>query len=502
MTSALTCETARMHLTLFVSSDGHARPAQNLALVQGQGLITPRGSVFATVTLSAPGCDDDTVSSVDYAMWIDDHSSRDDLPSPGPWSRKLFNTWPVVADFLYQRRIRRGNRRLLKRLTRIAPPAAVHEAVAESQPGPRDNVILFCLYWLDFGGAENFALTVVQAAHARGYRVIVFSDQVGRHRIMERFAPFCEAIYATGNFGTENRQTTAFLRLCRLYKPAVIHIHHCWAAYKLLAVAKAMEPAPAVIDTNHLLEHRTGGFVVPSVQHSGHIDLHHVISRDLADTLARHGRIEPGKIAVGKLHEMSRHHAGTPGKWAATSPLRVAFVGRLAPQKRPYLFLCMVRRLMRRFGGAPFHFTLLGDGSLQTHTRKFSKKWGVAANIEFLPGNADVGQILADAHIVLLPSQNEGLALVSYEAVRADCLVISTDVGAQREITIPQLLVPREPLGCIRKTVSLVSQIANGNLDPAPLLAQQTAMLEKTMEEAVGSDVCLDFYARAMQGRS
>ncbi|MBP0575449.1 glycosyltransferase, partial [Mycobacterium tuberculosis] len=81
------------------------------------------------------------------------------------------------------------------------------------------------------------------------------------------------------------------------------------------------------------------------------------------------------------------------------------------------------------------------------------------AAVAFLPPDAPVAELLAEAHILLLPSENEGLALVAFEAARADCLVISTDVGAQREIVAPACLVPRGTWACWRESVRLVTAI-------------------------------------------
>ena len=107
------------------------------------------------------------------------------------------------------------------------------------------------------------------------------------------------------------------------------------------------------------------------------------------------------------------------------------FVGRFAPQKRPFLFLEIVRRLCGAFTPEQLRFFALGAGDLLPLTKDMADAYGVSERVAFLPGDHPVSDLLKDAHLLVICSENEGLTLISYEAISADCLVISADTSNQ-----------------------------------------------------------------------
>ena len=71
----------------------------------------------------------------------------------------------------------------------------------------------------------------------------------------------------------------------------------------------------------------------------------------------------------------------------------------------------------------------LERGALEARARE------VAPHIEFLGRRDDVPEILSSAHIAVVPSRwQEAFGCVTAEAMRAECCVIVTDVGASREL--------------------------------------------------------------------
>lgn len=73
----------------------------------------------------------------------------------------------------------------------------------------------------------------------------------------------------------------------------------------------------------------------------------------------------------------------------------------------------------------------------------------------------------------MLPSDNEGLALVTFEAVRAGCLVLCTDVGSQRSVVTGAGLVPRHPYPFLTAAVRLLLALCREPARVAALRAEQ-----------------------------
>ena len=59
-----------------------------------------------------------------------------------------------------------------------------------------------------------------------------------------------------------------------------------------------------------------------------------------------------------------------------------------------------------------------------------------------IPGlSKDIASLLRDTDVVVLPSENEGLALITFEAMAMGVPIVSTRVQGQDELVPPELLV-------------------------------------------------------------
>jgi glycosyltransferase involved in cell wall biosynthesis len=63
---------------------------------------------------------------------------------------------------------------------------------------------------------------------------------------------------------------------------------------------------------------------------------------------------------------------------------------------------------------------------------------------------------LADADVLVITSENEGLTLTSFEATAAGIPVISTDVGSQASVVADDLLCPRHTYPFVRSAAAHV----------------------------------------------
>lgn len=108
---------------------------------------------------------------------------------------------------------------------------------------------------------------------------------------------------------------------------------------------------------------------------------------------------------------------------------RILFLGVLGERKGvPTLIRALAQPRLRDL---PWHAVLAGNGDAKGYAR-MAAELGIGDRISFpglLDGNAARDQ-LAQAHVLALPSRNEGLPMSILEAMSFGCAVVSTPVGA------------------------------------------------------------------------
>ena len=147
-----------------------------------------------------------------------------------------------------------------------------------------------------------------------------------------------------------------------------------------------------------------------------------------------------GQAAPGESHARRPWPGGEPG---GGRPLVLA-VGRLAPQKG---FGTLLEAAASWQDRRPRPRVLIaGTGPLAARLGEQAADLGVDA--EFGGWSDDVPALLADADVVVLPSQWEGQPLVLQEALAAGRPIVATDVGGVRALTgddAAVLVAPGDP---------------------------------------------------------
>ncbi len=385
-----------------------------------------------------------------------------------PALRRLLRASPVLFEQLkyhYETRQRklcpsRHSFRPLGRASRHPMGGA-----GDTRDTTKPPAILIGFHWLETGGAEKLAFDCVAWARAAGLRVLVVAERADMHRQAHRL-PEDVAFIRADAYLAPDQWFTFLEHLIRTENIRALHIHHNVRLYENLMRLKAVFPDLVTIDSTHIVEHENGGFPRTSGVWTNYIDHHHVISRELVSFYLDRFNVSD-RVLLGRMLEPG-DAGGLPDLrlGAGQKSLRLAFVGRLVHQKRAPLAVAILQRLRKwaRAQGIGLHLDMVGTGPYLEVVRQMIRQANLGQIVTLHPADSDVPALLGQADILLLPSGNEGLALVCYEAIENGALPVSTDVGGQDELVAEALLVPAAPLACLRETAARIRRLAS---DPA-----------------------------------
>lgn len=380
---------------------------------------------------------------------------------------------PVAFDAARQLRTDRlENRRLSRPIPRVG---RLHDAVVGSSRGST-KAVLFGLHWLELGGAEKWAMETISLAREAGFFPIILSDRPSGHPDIVR-PTFDDALVIPLTHPMGGPQESRLLsQLFERFDIRGVHIHHCSWLYQRLPWIRAQYPGSELVDSLHVLEWRTGGFVDIALRLSNVMDAHHVISPQLRDYLVDRQGLPREKVQLATLAGLTTEPAatearGTPSRTVG-DPLTIAFVGRFTQQKRPYLFLRLAAHL-RATHGNRVRFVMHGDGELAAEVRSHRSRLGLDGVVELRGADQPVPRTLDEADLLVISSDNEGVTLTSFEADAHGTLVVSSDVGSQASVVVPDLLLPRAPLAFLQKAERTVATLLDDPARTAELLDQQ-----------------------------
>lgn len=339
--------------------------------------------------------------------------------------------------------------------------------------------ILIGMHWLEMGGAEKLGFDTIEWALEAGLRVFVVTNVPAIQRLADKLPKSEDITFIRLDRYLPHALWSHYIEKLTLAENIqIIHNHHCNLLYECLPQIRANLPWVKVVDSTHIVEYTNGGYAHISGVWSNFIDIHHVISKELVGYYSDKFQVTD-KVKLGRMLYNAKAPDELPQFNMSPSKKRlsVAFVGRLYYQKRPIVVVEAMRALSvwAKSHSVEFSGTIIGEGPFLDEVTLLVKRYGLVKNVKILPASSPVGDILSKSDILLLPSNNEGLALVCYEAIAEGCIPISTDVGSQNEIVPRDLLVSPEPAAAIKGIVRAVDQLWK---DPEFMSRQRDALLE------------------------
>ena len=133
------------------------------------------------------------------------------------------------------------------------------------------------------------------------------------------------------------------------------------------------------------------------------------------------------KIVVGNPINLSIVEEKAKEKPTDSEKYHIVFIGRLAKQKRPDIFLDIIAEIVKEF--PEIKACIMGNGELYPALIQKREELGINSNVSFLGFVENPYPILKNAKILLITSDWEGFGLVAIEALSLGKPVVSTQVG-------------------------------------------------------------------------
>ena len=240
----------------------------------------------------------------------------------------------------------------------------------------------------------------------------------------------------------------ALRRLCREFRPDIVHTHTAKAGTlgRLAAMSwrRAERTRCKIVHTFH--GNVLSGYFGPTASAAVR-----TIERTLARSTDRIIVVSPqqeqeivsvlgipsGKVRLIRLglalDELAAPHPSTREQWGFVPPRPViGIVGRIVPIKNHELFLRAARRFLDEGGVAGF--VVVGGGERESEIRKLAADLNLDEHVRFAGWRRDLRHVYAGLDIVTLTSRNEGTPVALIEAMAAACPVVATSVGGVADV--------------------------------------------------------------------
>jgi glycosyltransferase involved in cell wall biosynthesis/GT2 family glycosyltransferase len=294
------------------------------------------------------------------------------------------------------------------------------------------------------GGAERVLMEIAGALDRCRCEILLLATHSRDERWLPLWRQRVDHVYALSHFVSPDRLVAAVYSIIRNWSVGSVLVQNALAGYAALPHLKKQMPGIRILDLVHSVGDR-GDLVSSTAAVAGEIDLRVVISEAGRRRLRCFGTSEE-KIRLIR--------SGVDLDWFAPVAQRrdaglnrVLFAGRLDAVKRPLLLADIALAVRTRRPQEDFTFVVAGDGPEEEPLRRRVRRAGIAHLFEFLGHVPDLAPVLADADLVLMPSENEGVPLVVLEAFASAKPVVASDVGALSEVVARAsgILIARSP---------------------------------------------------------
>jgi glycosyltransferase involved in cell wall biosynthesis len=296
--------------------------------------------------------------------------------------------------------------------------------------------LAFCITELDPGGAERALIELVTRLDRRTVEPRVFCLAEAGPLAVD----LARADIPVECLGVRRKWDLAVIarlaRRLKRFRPALLqtYLFHANIAGR---IAGRLAGVPRIVSGIRVAEHRRRWYLHLDRLTAGLVDRHVCVSRGVADFSIDRGGLRPDAVTVIPNGVDARRYAEaapadlTP--WGIPPGSRtVLAVGRLDPQKAPFVLLEAAVGLLRDFDD--LHVLYVGDGPLasELQARIAESEWH--GRIHLAGRRTDVPELMRAAYCLAHPSLWEGMSNAVLEAMAAGLPVVASRVEGSDEL--------------------------------------------------------------------
>lgn len=302
--------------------------------------------------------------------------------------------------------------------------------------------VLIIIPWMVTGGADKFNLDLISRIDKDKYEFTVVSTLPNTNEWRQEFEKFA-TVYDLSTF-LDRKDWVSFINYL-IYKNNinVIFNTNSQYGYSFLPYLKAKYPQIPIIDYVHMEEWyvRNGGFSRDSSAMESIIDKTYTCNENSKKIFSDHfGRKENEikTIYIGVDEKKynpdlyNKEKILKDYKINANGKFIISFICRIAEQKRPYLFLEVIKQLSKLRND--FLVVIAGDGPFLPELKNRVKKYNLSDKFVYLGNIKNTENVYKISDLTVNCSIKEGLALTAYESLAMGVPVVSADVGGQKEL--------------------------------------------------------------------
>jgi glycosyltransferase involved in cell wall biosynthesis len=314
-----------------------------------------------------------------------------------------------------------------------------------AQPPDQRIHILIATNWLIEGGVEQIIFELCRLLDPSRFRLTIVTTRSSHHSWDSLARKIGVPVYHFADFLRPAEMVKGFLHFVFNHHVDCMFIMNSEVAYRAAKTLKHRAPWLPIVDRVEAPDPGGGYPMISAKVGREFIDLRTVSHKKLAAYMGKKYRLQnsPRVIYIGmnlnRISEVSGHQSGLLHEACKVSPETpvILFLGRLAHQKRPDVFVQSAVKILEMDPDCKAHFAMVGDGHLYNSVKAMILAHGLADRIHLLGAHPNALQLLADATLLLMPSAYEGVALVSYEAMALGIPQIFANVGGQGELITP-----------------------------------------------------------------
>lgn len=290
--------------------------------------------------------------------------------------------------------------------------------------------ILHCIHHLRGGGAERQLRLLANASAQYGMTAgVVCVNDVGR----ADFADTVPLFVARRTSHYDPRFMVDVHCAIRTFRPDLVHV---WLP-EIMTVPSmlmaALHRIPTVFSYRWAMHwHRPLALLefVTAACCSRSIVSNHALSSDTRPYhwlfAAKNGFVIPNGVPTSASQPSTRQSKN------ATQPLQILFAGRLTAQKN---WTCLIEALPLLQGPHSWRLSICGEGEDRPAIEARIAALDLSAVVEFRGYVSNLADVMGQSDVLVLPSWNEGMSNVMFEAFAAGLPCVASNIPQNRELT-------------------------------------------------------------------